>query len=103
MALNKLPPLDKSGSSSKTETKNTVKLQTKKRSLPLAILYDKNMEEQEPTEMTIKTNKSASDDQNCSTMTVALDGDSIPRKNKKETIRKFNHREYNNSRSRQHE
>ena len=43
MALNKLPSLDKSRSSSKTETENKVKLDTKTRSLPLASLYDKNM------------------------------------------------------------
>ena len=46
MALNKVPSLDKSMSSSKTETENTVKLDTKKRSLPLASTDDKNMEEQ---------------------------------------------------------
>ena len=63
MALNKVPSLDKSGSSQKTETENTVKLDTKKRSLPLASSDDKNMKEEEPTEMTIKTNKSVRDDQ----------------------------------------
>ena len=41
------------------------------------------MEEQEPTKMMIKTNKSAHDDRSCSTMTVSLDGDHIPRKKKK--------------------
>ena len=52
------------------------------------------MEEQEPTETTIRTNKLARDDQSCSTMTVSLDRDRTPRKKKrKETIRKFNHRE----------
>ena len=45
MALNKLPSLDKSGSSSKTETENTVKLDTKKIPLSLVSLDDKNMEE----------------------------------------------------------
>ena len=44
MALNKVPALDKSGSSSKTETEHTVKLDTKKRYLPLASSDDKNME-----------------------------------------------------------
>ena len=36
MSQNKAPSLDKSGSSSKTETEHTEKLGTKKRSLPLA-------------------------------------------------------------------
>ena len=49
MAMNKLPSLDKSRSSLKTETENTVKLDTKKISLTLASSYNKNMEEQEPT------------------------------------------------------
>ena len=62
MALNKLPSLDKSGSSSKTETEKTVKLDTKKISLPLASSEDKNMEEQEPTEITINKNKLARGD-----------------------------------------
>ena len=44
MALNKVPSLDKYGSSSKTGTENTVKLDTKKISLPLASSDDKNME-----------------------------------------------------------
>ena len=47
------------------------------------------MEEQEPTEMTIKTNKSARDDRSCSTMTVSLDGDRIPRKKKKRNYQKL--------------
>ena len=46
MAQNKVPSLDKSGSASKTETEHTVKLDTKKLSLPLASSDDKNMEEQ---------------------------------------------------------
>ena len=41
MALNKLPLLDKSNSSSKNETENTLKLDTKKRSLSLTSLDDK--------------------------------------------------------------
>ena len=57
--------MGKSGSSSKTETENTVKLDTKKRSLPLASSDDKNMEEQEPTEITININKLSRDDQSC--------------------------------------
>ena len=59
---NKVPSLDKSGPALKTETKHTVNLDTKKRSLTLASSDDKNTEEQEPTKMTIKTNKSAHDD-----------------------------------------
>ena len=59
-----------------------MKLDTKKRSLPLASSDDKNMEEQEPTEITIKTNKSARDDRSCSTMTVSLYGDRILKKKK---------------------
>ena len=47
MVLSKLPSLDKFGSSSKTETENTLKLDTKKRSLPLSSSDDKNMEKQE--------------------------------------------------------
>ena len=61
MVQNKVPSLDKSGSASKTETKHTVKLDTKKRYLPLYSSDDKNMEEQDPTNTTIKTNKSAHD------------------------------------------
>ena len=38
------------------------------------------MEEQEPTNMKIKTNKSAHDDRSCSTMTASIDGGRIPRK-----------------------
>ena len=63
-----------------------MKLDTKKISLPLASSYDKNTEEQEPTEMTIKTNKSSRDDRIFSTMTISLDRDRIPRKNKKKKL-----------------
>ena len=70
MAQNKVPSLDKYGSASKNETEHTVELDTKKRSLPLASSDDKNMEEQEPTSMTIKTDKSAHDDRSCSTITA---------------------------------
>ena len=42
-ALNKLPSLDKSMSSSKTETEHTLKLDTKKRSLSLASSDENNM------------------------------------------------------------
>ena len=44
------------------------------------------MKEQEPIEMTIKTNKSAYDDRSCSAMTVSLDEDRIPRKKKKKKL-----------------
>ena len=46
MALNKLPSLDKYGSASKNEIEHTVKLDTKKIYLPLAISDDINTEEQ---------------------------------------------------------
>ena len=59
MSLNKLPSLDKDRSSSKTETENTLNIDTKRRSLPLASSNEKNMEKQEPQVITIKTNKSA--------------------------------------------
>ena len=51
MAQNKVPSLDKYGIAQKTETKNTVKIDTKKRYLPFASSDDKNMEEQEPTQV----------------------------------------------------
>ena len=51
MALNKLTSLDKSGSSSRTETEYKVTLDTKKRSIPSAISDDKNIKEQQPTEI----------------------------------------------------
>ena len=70
-----------------------MKLDTKKISLPLASSDDKNTEEQEPTEMTIKTNKSAHDDRSCSTMTVSLDGDRIPRKKEKINYHKLQSQE----------
>ena len=86
MAQNKVPSLDKYGSASKTETEHTVKLYTKNIYLPLSSSDDKNMEEQEPINMKIKTNKSAQDDQSCSTLTASLDRDRIPRKKKKEKL-----------------
>ena len=95
MAQNKAPSLDKSGSSSKTETEHTEKLDTKKRYLPLASSYDKKIAGQEPKEMMIKTNKSAHDEQSCSIVSESQDLGRIPKNNKrkKESIRKFNHRE----------
>ena len=93
MSQNKVTSLDKSGSASKTEIDHTLKLDTKKISLPLASSDDKNMEGQEPTNMTIKTNKSAYYDQSYSSMSASQDGGHIPRKNLKKTIKNFNHRE----------
>ena len=56
MEQNKLTSLDKSRSSSKTETEDTVKLDSKK-SMSSASSDDKNMKEQQPTVITIrKTN-----------------------------------------------
>ena len=83
MAQNKVPSLDKSGSASKTETEHTEKLDTKKRSLLLASSYDKNIAGQEPKDITIKTNKSAHDDQSCSSMSASQDLGRIPRKKNK--------------------
>ena len=80
MAQNKVPPLDKSGSASKTETEHTVKIDTRKISSPLASSDDKNMEEQEPKNTAIKTNKSAHDDWSYSIMSASQDGSRIPRK-----------------------
>ena len=48
MALNKLASLDKSGSSSRTETEDTVILETKTISISSASLDDKNIKEQQP-------------------------------------------------------
>ena len=44
------------------------------------------MEEQEPTNMTIRTNTLAHDDQSCSTITASLDCNRIPRKKKKKKL-----------------
>ena len=89
MALNKFPSLDKSKSSSKTETENTLKLDTKKRSLPLASSDDKNMEKQEPKVIMIKTNKLARDDQSFSNVSVSIDRYPIQRKKRKEKYQKL--------------
>ena len=48
MALNKLTSLDKSGSSSRTETEDTLTPDTKTRSITSASLDDKNIKEQQP-------------------------------------------------------
>ena len=81
MALNKLPSFDKSRSSQKTETENTLKLDTKNISISSASSDDKNMEKQEPKLITIKTNKLALDDQSFSIVSISLDRDRILRKN----------------------
>ena len=47
------------------------------------------MEEQEPTNMTIKTNKSAHNDRSYSSMYVSLDEGRIPRKKKKINYQKL--------------
>ena len=44
------------------------------------------MEEQEPKNMTIKTNKSEHDDRSYSGMSASQDGGRIPRKNKKKKL-----------------
>ena len=48
MALNKLNSLDKSRSSSRTETEDTVKPQNKTKSISSASLDDKDTKEQQP-------------------------------------------------------
>ena len=54
MALNKLTLLDKSRSSSKTETEDTEKLDTKNISMSSASSHDKNIKEQQPTVITTR-------------------------------------------------
>ena len=66
-----------------------MKLDTKKRSLSLAISDDKNVEKQEPKVITIKTNKLARDNRNFSGVSVSIDGDRILRKNKKRNYQKL--------------
>ena len=51
MALNKLTSFDKSRSSSRTETEDTVTLDTKNISISSVSSYDKNIKEQQPTEI----------------------------------------------------
>ena len=94
MAQKKVPSLDKSGSAPKTETEHTEKLDTKKKSLPLASSDGQKVTGQEPKYMTIKTIKSAHDDKSCLSMSASQDIVGIPgNKQKKESIRNFNHRE----------
>ena len=75
MALNKLTSLDKSRSSSKTEIEATVTLDTKKRSMSSASSDDKNIKEQQPTEIRFRKNKSIGDNRSLSSM--YLHGESI--------------------------
>ena len=63
MALNKLTLLDKSRSSSRTETEDTVKPKTKTRSISSYSLDDKNTKEQKPKEILIRNKKLISDKQ----------------------------------------
>ena len=91
MVLNKLPSLDKSRSSSKTETEDTVKLNTKNDQYHQPVQMIKNMKEQQPKVITIKTNKLTRDNKSLlsvsvlgeSITTVSLDEGRIPRKKKK--------------------
>ena len=89
MLQNKVPSLDKYGSASKTETEHTEKLDTKTTYLTLASLDDKNMKEQKPKNMTIKTIKSAHDDRSYSSMSASQDGCSITSKKKKRNYQKI--------------
>ena len=57
MALNKLPSLDKSRFSSKTETENTVKPDTNKISISSASSDDIKNKNKQPKIITIKKNK----------------------------------------------
>ena len=70
MALNKLPSLDKSRSSSKTETEDTVKLYTKKRSMSSDSSDDKNIKEQQPTVIKSKKNKLTRENRSLSSVSV---------------------------------
>ena len=100
MALNKLTSLDKSRYSSRTEAEDTVTPETKKRSISSASLDDKNIKEQQPTEIMFRKHKLISDNRIVSSMhvhgesitTVSPDREHIPGKKKKETFISFNHR-----------
>ena len=97
MALNKLNSLDKSRSTSRTETEDTVKRQNKTRSISSASLYDKDTKEQQPKVIMITNNKLISDNRSVSSMsvhggikmTILPDGYRIPGKNKKRNLQKF--------------
>ena len=93
MALNKLNSSDKSRSSSRTETEDTVTPETKTGSISPASLYDKNIKEQQPKEIRIRK-KIISDNRSVSSMSVHVgstanispDGERIPRKNKNKKL-----------------
>ena len=99
MALNKLTSLDKSRSSSITDTEDTIKQQTKTTSISSSSLDDKD--EQQPKAIIIRNKKCISDNRSVSSMslhggsttTISPYGGRIPRKNKKETFINFDHRE----------
>ena len=81
--------MDKSRSSSRTNTEDTVIPETKTRSISSASLYDKITKEQQPKEIMIRNNKLISDNWSLSSMSVhgwskkniLPDGARIPRKN----------------------
>ena len=89
--------MDKSRSYSKSEIEDTVKVDTKKYSISPSSSDDKNMKEQQPKLITIKTNKLTRDNQSLSSvyvigesiMTVSPDGYRIPRKRGKRNFQKF--------------
>ena len=97
MALNKLTSLDKSRSSSKNETEDTVTLDTKNISMLSSSSDDKNIKEQKTTEIRFRKSKLLSDNQSLSSMyvhgesitTISPDGERIPRKKKKRNFQKF--------------
>ena len=86
MAQNKVPSLDKSGSASETETEQTEKLDSKKRSLQLSSSNDKKLAEQDPKDMRIKIPKTTHDDKSYSSMYVSLYIGHIPRKKQKKKV-----------------
>ena len=74
MALNKFTLLDKSRSSSRTETEDTVKPQNKTGSISSARLDDKDTKEHQPKVIMIRNNKLISD--NWSVSGVSINGGS---------------------------
>ena len=94
MELCKLTSLDKSRSSSRTETEDTVIPETKTQSISSASLGDKNTKEQQAKEIMIRKNKLISDNRIVSSMSVhggsttniSPDGERILRKNFKKRL-----------------
>ena len=80
--------MDKSGSSSITETEDTVKPKNKNISISSASLYDKDTKQQQPKEIMIINNKLISENRSvpsmsvhvASIMTISPDRDHISRK-----------------------